>query len=64
MKNKIQNARFDESETDHLIAAYGAKISPEKWNDLQSFLTGQKEQFTEIEREREMNLRPRPGRGH
>lgn len=57
MKHNIQNARFDESETDHLIATYGAKLSPEKWNDIQSFLAGHKEQFIENERQREANSR-------
>jgi hypothetical protein len=55
MKPKIQNARFDESETDHLIANYGAKLSPEKWHDLQNFLSGQREQFVANDREREAN---------
>jgi hypothetical protein len=62
MKNKIQNARFDEDETDHLIANFGVKVSPEKWHDLQTFLRGNEEPFLEQERQR-ANVRQRPNRG-
>ena len=62
MKKQIQNARFDESETDHLIASYGVGLSPEKWHDLQSFLSGQKEQFIANDREREAEERKRSDR--
>ncbi len=62
MKKQIQNARFDESETDHLIASYGAKLSPEKWHDLQNFLSGQKEQFIANDRDREANTREQSNR--
>jgi hypothetical protein len=62
MKKQTQNARFDENETDHLIANYGANLSPEKWHDLQSFLTGQKEQFIANDREREANARDKSNR--
>ena len=62
MKKQIQNARFDESETDHLIASYGASLSPEKWHDLQGFLSGQKEQFIANDREREGKSREKSNR--
>jgi hypothetical protein len=61
MKPQIQNSRFDEEETVRLIANFGVKVSPETWNDLQSFLKGQKEEFLTQERQRE-NSRQRPGR--
>jgi hypothetical protein len=53
MKHHPSSSRFDESETDQLIANFGIKMSPEKWSDMQNFLSGQKEEFLTKERSRE-----------
>ena len=61
MKQHTQSSRFDENETDQLIATFGAKMSPEKWRDMQNFLSGQREEFLAQEKRR-TNTRENTGR--
>ncbi len=62
MKHHIQSSRFDENETDQLIANFGIKLSPEKRHEIQTCLTGEKERFLAHERGREVNTREQSNR--
>lgn len=62
MKTTPTNSRFDESETDQLILNFGTKMSPENYNEMKEFLSGQREEFLTKERSRS-NKRENSGRG-